>query len=123
MSRPAISASSLTRRPIVLAIAYHVIRQSDEHEREDDDHAERLVAELRERARVDEAAVRVADAGVLREARRGEQAAGERAPDAREAVRREHADRVVELLVDQHDAGTTIRPPTMPMIGAAQFST
>ena len=62
MSRPAISASALTRSPIVLAIAYHVIRQSVEHEREDDDHAERLVPELRERARVDQAALRVADA-------------------------------------------------------------
>ena len=75
-----------------------------EDEREHDDHAERLVAELRERARVHEAAVRVADPRVLREPRRGEEAAGERAPDARDAVRGEHADRVVELAVDQQDA-------------------
>ena len=39
------------------------------------------------------------------------------------AVRGEDADRVVDLLVDRMMLGTTIRPPTMPMIGAAQFST
>ena len=58
------------------------------------------------------------------EARRGEEAAGERAPDARQAVRRERADRVVELLVDRRRCrATTMMPATAPMIGAAQNST
>ena len=69
---------------------------------EDDHDAERLAAQLREGARVDEAAL--ADGVERRQPRRGEEAAGQRAPDAGEAVRAQRADRVVELLVDGVDA-------------------
>ena len=64
-------------------------------------HADRLHAELLEGARVEQA--RHADAVELGQPVGGEQAAGQRAPDAGQAVRGERADRVVELLLDRQD--------------------
>ena len=84
-------------------IAQNVANESENTKAKTTADAERLVAELRERAGVDQAAVGVAEPVVLRQTRRGEQAARERAPDAGEAVRGERADRVVDLLVDRVD--------------------
>ena len=75
-----------------------------QHEGEHDDHAEGLGAELAEAS--PRRAGRPGSPIALYSASRGEvnRPQDERAPDAREAVRRERADRVVELLVDRVDA-------------------
>ena len=61
-----------------------------------------LGEQLVERAGVEQAAL--ADGVLLGQPRRREEAAGERAPDAGQAVRGERADRVVDLLVDREHA-------------------
>ena len=99
MSRPGAPLPRVTRRPYVFLISPERGVAGDEDAGEHDDDAERLVAELAERARVDEAAL--ADGVELRQRRQREEAARERAPDAAQAVRRQRADRVVELLVDR----------------------